>query len=183
MESKPDTWQRRSSKKVADCRVFTVREDDSVRASDGREGSFFVIESRDWVNVIAMTVDQRVVLIEQFRHGVEETILEIPGGMIDPGEDPLNAAKRELAEETGYTSDNWTFLGKSRPNPAIQNNVIFHYLAADSAQTLEKEFDEHESITTKLLSLDGVSKLIATGEITHSLVIAAFYFLSVTSKK
>jgi len=94
MESKPDTWQRRSSKKVADCRVFTVREDDSVRASDGREGSFFVIESRDWVNVIAMTVDQRVVLIEQFRHGVEETILEIPGGMIDPGEDPLNAAKR-----------------------------------------------------------------------------------------
>jgi len=61
--------------------------------------------------------------------------------------------------------------------------VIFHYLAADSVQTLEKQFDEHESITTKLLSLDGVSKLIATGEITHSLVIAAFYFLSVTSKK
>jgi ADP-ribose diphosphatase len=183
MESKPDTWQRRSSKKVADCRVFTVREDDSVRASDGREGRFFVIESRDWVNVIAMTVDQRVVLIEQFRHGVEEAILEIPGGMIDPGEDALNAAKRELAEETGYTSDDWTFLGKSRPNPAIQKNEIFHYLAAHSVQTLKTQFDEHESITTRLLSLDDVSKLIAAGEITHSLVIAAFYFLSVTSKQ
>ena len=183
MESKPDTWQRRSSKKVADCRVFTVREDESIRASDGREGRFFVIESRDWVNVIAMTGDQGVVLIEQFRHGIGETILEIPGGMVDPGEDPLDAAKRKLAEETGYTSGNWTFLGKSRPNPAIQNNTIFHYLAADSIQTREKQFDEHESITTKLLSPDDVSKHIAAGEITHSLVIAAFYFLSINADR
>ena len=179
MESKPDTWLRRSSKQIADCRVFTVREDECVRKNDGLEGKFFVIENSDWVNVIALTPDKKIVLIEQFRHGVEETIIEIPGGMVDAGEDPLAAAKRELAEETGFTSEKWTFLGKSHPNPALQNNQIFHFRAEDAVQTSGTKFDEHESITMKLFSLNDVYSLIAKGRITHSLAIAAFYFLSI----
>src|SRR5258708_6142978 len=181
MKVKPDTWQRKSSKRIADCRVFTVREDLCVRESDNRAGTFFVIENSDWVNVIALTAKSEVVLIEQFRHGVEDTIIEIPGGMVDPGEVPLDAAKRELAEETGYMSAKWTFLGKSRPNPAIQNNEIFHFLAMDCMATKPVHFDEHESIVTKLVQLDEVRHMIGAGAISHSLVVAAFYYFSAHS--
>ena len=98
--------------------------------------SFFVCENPDWVNIIALTKDKEVVLIEQFRHGTEEIILEIPGGMIDDDdEEPETAARRELLEETGFSADKFILFGKSHPNPAIQNNTIFHYLAFDCEKT------------------------------------------------
>jgi len=172
-----ETWKRKSSKKVADCRVFNVREDFCERESDGLEHSFFVIENPDWVNIIALTKENEVVLIEQFRHGIEEIILEIPGGMIDKNEKPETAARRELLEETGYSSDEFIFLGKSRPNPAIQDNWIYHFAAVNAEKIEEVNFDEHESVITKLLPFKDVKKLISDGNITHSLVVSAFYFL------
>lgn len=175
MKDKPETWKRKSSKEVADCRVFKVREDFCERASDSAEASFFVVESPDWVNVIALTIERQVVLIEQFRHGVEEIITEIPGGIVDKGEEPIAAARRELAEETGFTSGQIISLGKTRPNPAIQNNWIHHFLALDCEKTRATNFDEHEGITTKLTALKNFEYLIESNQITHSLVIAAFY--------
>lgn len=177
MTQTPDSWKRISSNEIADCRVFRVREDVCVRDSDEKEATFFVIENPNWVNIIATTKDNEVILIEQFRHGTAEIILEIPGGMIDEGEEPEAAAKRELLEETGFSSQNWVLLGKSDPNPAIQNNTVYHYLARDCAKTADTSFDQHESIATKLISLSSVENLIATGKITHSLVLAAFYYL------
>ena len=178
MTQKPDSWKRISSKDIADCRVFRVREDVCVRDSDQKESTFFVIESPDWVNIIATTKEGEVILIEQFRHGTAEIILEIPGGMIDEGEEPGAAAKRELLEETGFSSQDWVLLGKSDPNPAIQNNTVYHFLARDCAKTADTSFDQHESIATKIMPLSVVENLIAKGEITHSLVLAAFYYLS-----
>ena len=178
MSEKPETWKINSSRQVADCRVFKVREDMCERSSDSKESTFFVIENPDWVNVIALTKNNEVVLIEQFRHGAEEIILEIPGGMIDDDEEPEPAAKRELLEETGYSSDNFIFLGKSLPNPAIQNNFIHHFLAVDCQKTGDTSFDEHESVVTKLVSFDKISEMIETEEIAHSLVLAAFYRMS-----
>jgi ADP-ribose pyrophosphatase len=175
MTQKPETWKRNSSKKVADCRVFKVREDFCERESDNLKHSFFVIENPDWVNIIALTKKREVVLIEQFRHGIEETILEIPGGMIDDGEEPETAARRELLEETGFSADKFIFLGKSRPNPAIQDNWIYHFAAEDCEKTADVGFDEHESAVTKLVDLDEIEGLISNEKITHSLVLAAFY--------
>lgn len=173
-----ETWKRKSSKEVADCRVFKVREDFCERISDKKESSFFVCENPDWVNIIALTKDEKVVLIEQFRHGIEEIILEIPGGMIDDGEETETAARRELLEETGFSADKFVFLGKSRPNPAIQNNMIFHFLALDCEKTGDVSFDEHESVLTRIVSLEDAEKLIESGEISHSMVVAAFYYFS-----
>lgn len=177
MSEKPDSWQRISSKEKADCRVFKVREDTCRRESDGAEAGFFVIESPDWVNIIALTPEKKTVLIEQYRYGTEEIILEIPGGMIDGNEPAETAAKRELLEETGYSAERWIFLGSSRPNPAIQNNTVYHYLALDCLKTGETEFDDHESVVTKLEDYENVKQLIGSGEIVHSLVVAAFYYL------
>lgn len=183
MSDKPAIWKRTESKKIADCRVFSIREDLCRREGDGKTGTFYVIENPDWVNVIALTAEKKVVLIEQFRHGTEKIILEIPGGMTDENEPPEEAARRELLEETGYSSENFVFLGKSHPNPAIQNNTIYHYLALDCEKTAETAFDEHESVITKLFPLTEIEKLIKEEKITHSLVIAAFHWFNFRQKE
>ncbi len=103
--------------------------------------------------------------------------MEIPSGMVDDGENPQAAAQRELLEETGFSANNFILLGKSHANPAINNNLVYHYLALDCEKIQETTFDDHESVVTNLVSLDSVDELIAKGEITHSLVIAAFLWL------
>lgn len=183
MQNKPDIWLRNKSETVADCRVFKVRKDFCRRENSDAESTFFVCENPDWVNVIALNENGEVVLIEQFRHGIEKIILEIPGGMIDGAEDSQTGAMRELLEETGFTSEKWVFLGESNPNPAIQNNRMFHYLALDCRKSGETEFDEHESVVTKLVPLADCEKLIETGEIAHSLVVAAFYYYHLYGNK
>jgi ADP-ribose pyrophosphatase len=176
MNEEVETWERIESKEIADCRVFKVRE--NLMRNGDKTGKFYVIENSDWVNVVAVTKDFDVVMIEQFRHGIEEITLEIPGGMIDGDESPETAARRELLEETGYTSDEFVLLGKSRPNPAIQNNTIYHYLALNAEKTGEVCFDEHENAVTKLYPLLVIPNLIKSGGISHSLVVAALQYFS-----
>lgn len=176
MKHEAEIWENVESKEIADCRIFKVRED--LARNGERTGKFYVIENPDWVNVIAVTKNAEVVLIEQFRHGTGEIILEIPGGMIDGNEDPEAAARRELLEETGYSAKDFVFLGKSRPNPAINNNWLYHFAAFDAEQTEIVKFDEHESVVTKLGSLSEIPELIKSGEISHSLVVAAFQYFS-----
>ena len=183
MKTTPETWTRKKSEAVADCRVFKVREDFCENEANGKTANFFVVENPDWVNIVAVTKERQVVLIEQFRHGAEEIILEIPGGMVDESEDRKVAAERELTEETGYTSEEFIFLGKSRPNPAIQNNWIYHFAALNCEKTAATDFDEHESVMTKLVPLTEIENLIADGKFTHSLAITAFYYLTLTKIK
>ena len=181
MNHEVEIWETVESKEIADCRVFKVREDTSRNGA--KTGKFYVIENPDWVNVIAVTKDSEVVLIEQFRHGTGEVILEIPGGMLDAGERAENAARRELLEETGYSAKEFVFLGKSRPNPAINNNWLYHFAALDAEKTGNIEFDEHESVVTKLYPVTAIPNLIKSGEITHSLVLAAFQYFSFYTMK
>jgi len=183
MKEKPETWKRISSEQIADARVFKVRKDFCERESDGLEATFFVAENPDWVNVVALTESGNVILIEQFRHGTEEIVLEIPGGMVDEGESHSISAARELLEETGFEPREMIPLGRSRPNPALQNNWIYHYLALDCEIKTETNLDKHESIIVKLVPLKEISKLIADGEITHSLVIAAFGLFNLSTHK
>lgn len=178
MNERPAEWKKIESEIIADCRVFKVREDLCEHSIDKRKHNFFVIECPDWCNIIGLTESNEIVLIEQYRQGIEEIILELPGGMIDAGEEPLTAAKRELLEETGYSSDKFVYLGMSLPNPAIQNNWMYHYLALDCQLTAATKFDEHEELITKLVNFKEINELIKNGKILHSLVVAAFQYFA-----
>lgn len=175
MNEEPEIWARIASEEVADCRVFKVRRDLSRRATDAAQHTFFCVESPEWVNVIPLTAANEVVLIRQYRHGAEEITLEIPGGMVDAGETPREAALRELAEETGFVPREIVSLGKSRPNPAIQNNWVHHFLALDCAKINETVFDSTESVVAELFDLKEIPQLFREEKITHSLVLACFH--------
>jgi ADP-ribose pyrophosphatase len=178
----PRPWARESSEQIADCRVFKVRRDSSLDPRDGRAHDFYVIEAPDWINVIPLTGDGRVVLIEQYRHGTGEISLEIPGGMVDAGESPREAAARELLEETGYEAGEVALLGKLRPNPAIQDNWIHTYVARGVRYRCEPENAGTEQTFVRLFPLERIPSLIAEGKITHALVVAGFHWLSLAQQ-
>jgi 8-oxo-dGTP pyrophosphatase MutT (NUDIX family) len=170
-------WERVDSELVADCRILRIKRDISLDPRSRTAHDFFVIEAPNWINVIPFTTDGRVILIEQYRHGTGEITLEIPGGLVDQHESPAAAAARELLEETGYECDSLELLGRTRPNPAIQNNWQHTYVARDCRWIGDPKPDEVEDIGVRLVSLDDVRRMIASGVINHALVVVAFYYL------
>ena len=176
MSDKADAWKKVDSEQVADCEVFKVHRATFERDYDGERAEFYLVDNPDWVNVIALTTDKEAIFIEQYRQGTESMIFEIPGGMVDEGEDPEATMHRELAEETGYSGGRLIPIGRTYPNPAQQSNVIYHYLALDCERTEEVKFDEHESIVTRLVPLQQIDELVHNGTITHALAITAIYF-------
>ncbi|HEX8422835.1 MAG TPA: NUDIX hydrolase [Pyrinomonadaceae bacterium] len=175
-------WRRRSSEIIADCRVFQVRRDLSVSPHKGSEHDFFVLESSDWINIIPLTPDNEVVMIEQYRHGSEEVTLEIPGGMVDAGESPVAAAAREMLEETGYAATREVInLGKVRPNPAIHNNWIHTFLTRDVELRRKPLIESTEHTVVRLVPLADIPRLILSGAINHALVVVGFHLLSLSA--
>lgn len=180
MTTEVDQWRTEHSEQLADCRVFTVRRDRKVRMSAaasraGQQHDFFVIDSPDWINVVALTANDELVLIEQYRQGTDSLTLEVPGGLVDPGETALQAAVRELREETGYVAEQWVHLGTTEPNPAIQSNRLDTFLALSAEQAEVPQFDRTEHIKVHLRTLDSAFDLIDSGHIRHALVIVALH--------
>jgi 8-oxo-dGTP pyrophosphatase MutT (NUDIX family) len=169
-------WEKIGSTPVGDFRIFTIRSDRRVSPRTQEEHDFFVIDCVDWVNVIALTPDQQVVMVEQFRHGSNTVELEIPGGMID-AEDPSPeaAGQRELREETGYAGENARVLGRVFPNPAIMSNVCFTILVENCRCAHPVQLDGTEDLLTRLVPVAELPALMAAGKIRHSLVAAALY--------
>jgi 8-oxo-dGTP pyrophosphatase MutT (NUDIX family) len=142
----------------------------------GQKHEFYIIDSPDWVNVIPITADGKVILVEQYRFGTKESSLEIPGGMLDHGETPGSAASRELLEETGYAGDEPILLGTVHPNPAIHTNRCYTYLIKNVTYRRLPRQDSTEDIEVHRVPLSEIRGLIREDKITHALVIAAFYW-------
>jgi 8-oxo-dGTP pyrophosphatase MutT (NUDIX family) len=170
-------WKNVSKESLIETPVFNVRRDHKRRQPPPLSKDFYVIEAVDWVNVIPVTRDGDVVFISLHRHGTDQPSLEIPGGMIDPEDSsPMAAGQRELREETGYTSDPLLPLGVVHPNPAIQDNRCHTFLAPNARLAGEPDPDEGESITVVKYPLAQVPELFRKERVTHSLVIAGFFW-------
>jgi ADP-ribose pyrophosphatase len=169
----PLPWKRERSETGPDLLVARARFDWVENPRTGETLRRLVLDTSDWVNVVALTDERRLVVVRQYRFGSGTVTTEIPGGVIDRGEAPLAAAQRELREETGFTSARWTALGPVEPNPAFQNNLCHHFLAEGARRTHELELDPGEDIVVDTLALSEVRARIQSGAIRHSLVISA----------
>ena len=171
-------WTRTDERVIARTRIFDLYEADwTCREDDTKSGSFVQIRSRDWVNVIAVTPSDELVMVEQFRFGSESVTLEPVAGIVEAGEDPMDTCRRELLEETGYVSEGtirpigWTYT-----NPAILTNKCHYGLITDVKPTGKRNLDQHEQLATRLVPIADAPGLIAKGVITHALAVCAVYF-------
>ena len=171
-------WKKLSSKPVGDFRIFKLRSDLCVNPRTGKEHDFYVLDSVHWVNVVALTPDRKIVMVEQYRHGSGTVELEIPGGMMDPHEtDPVATGVRELREETGYQGENARLLTHVSANPAIFSNNCYTVIVENCRLQHGVEFDAGEDLITKLISLEEIPGLVAAEKFQHPLVVVALYHL------
>jgi 8-oxo-dGTP pyrophosphatase MutT (NUDIX family) len=165
-------WTRSSIENVGHFRVFDVNRAEMLRP-DGRRAPhpIYTFGCPDWANVLAITDDDHAVFVWQYRHGTDALSLEIPGGVIDAGEDPLEAAKRELKEETGYAADTWEPLARVHPNPALQGNQQHSFLARGARLVGGTHFDETEECEVALIPVADLATLLDEGHVTHALAV------------
>ncbi len=173
MDTKPCPWITLATEVLGTYPIFELSRNRLRSPMSGREHHFLRLDCPDWVNVIAVTDDHRMVLVEQYRHGTDEMTLEIPGGAVDPGESPETTAARELEEETGYRASELIEIGRVDPNPAFLSNRCWTYLALGCRNDGTMNLDPSEEIAVELAPLAEFGRLIDRGAITHSLVIAA----------
>src|SRR5277367_2283156 len=176
---KPRKWKTVSSDVAYHTPIFDLHRRRSTHARRG-ERDFFILDAPNWVNIIPLAKNGDVVMIRQWRHGISEFTLEVPGGMVDAEDpSPMYAARREMIEETGFDSDAIVALGKVHPNPAIQGNICFSFLAQDVRQVERVVALGDEETEVVMVPMREIPKLIASADIMHALTIAAFSFLHI----
>ncbi len=168
-------WSVLDKKVLIDSPMFTFSKYKFLHGDKNTIHDFFILDTSDWVNILPLTADNQVVLIRQYRAGIDEILIEIPGGIMDTGEkDPIVTAKRELEEETAYVSDDLELLGTMFPNPSFMTNKNYFVLAKNVKPLGHTHFDPSEYIETFTVPLEKIPEMIRNGEILHSLTINAF---------
>lgn len=174
-DSNPRPWRILAEDHLQHCKVFDVHRATMESPSTGDPHPFFRIESPAWVNVVALTEQDELVMVRQWRHGSRAVTLEIPGGLVDPGETPAVAAARELLEETGFRAGRLTSLGSINPNPALFANRCHMQVAQGCERVAEIQNSATEETIVELLPLAALPATLRRGGIDHALVVAALY--------
>ncbi|MDR3317707.1 MAG: NUDIX hydrolase [Puniceicoccales bacterium] len=176
MNSKvPSRWQLNSEVKHFSCPIFNIYERKYKHPIDHRCGNFYILKTVDWVQVIALTLSGKLIMVEQFRFGTEMLSLETPGGLMEKGENAVVAGIRELKEETGYAGREGRCIGVMYPNPALQNNRLHIIMVEGCEKIEEQDLDENEEIRCLELNFEECLEKIKKGEIMHGLAIAALF--------
>lgn len=169
-------WKMLSSRYVYEDRWFQARAD-SCEFPDGRIiEPYYVLEVPDWANTIIVTKEEKIVLVRQYRYAADLTTYELPGGILEKNEEPIEGAKREMEEETGYTSDEIEFLMKLSPNPALNNNTAYFFLARNAYPVANsKNMDEFEDIDVISFSKEEIWQLLKENKMQHGVQIGPLY--------
>lgn len=174
MDRNPEkSWEIIRSEQGPNLILFQARYDWVRNPRNDKFMKAVILESTDWVNVVAITPEKKILVVQQYRFGVGKTTVEIPAGIMNAGETPKEAAIRELKEETGYTAADWKYLGWVEANPAFLNNRCHQWLALDAIKTSPVELDDSEEISMAELSLAEVRREIEQGHMRNSLTVLA----------
>jgi len=168
-------WTRVATKVLNDLRIMKVQEVTAISPKTGNEHGFFVLDTVDWVNVLPITPDQEVVFVRQYRHGSDDLSLEIPGGMVDPGEAPIVSAARECLEESGFRASDLKSLGVLNPNPAVFNNQLHTFVAEDVVIEADIQNTATEQTEVVLVPVADLTSYLLDGRIDHALVAATLW--------
>lgn len=170
-----EKWKRLGQKVLLDLRIMKVLEIEASSARGVAPHPFYVFDTVDWINVLPITADGQVVFVRQYRHGSDEISLEIPGGMVDPGEEPAVAAVRECLEESGFRAEELVSLGALRPNPAVFSNYLHTFVAHNVTEVGEIQNTATEETELVLFDLEALPALMLDGTIDHALVVATIW--------
>ena len=170
-------WRTLDKETLIETPIFEVNRVRRAHPDTHIESNFWQIAPPDWANIVALTDDDDIVLVRQYRHGTDTITLEIPGGAIDEGEGVHEGAERELREETGFTCESWHVIGTIDPNPAFMSNRCVTLLGLGAKRTTETSFDEHEELYVELHPVEAFFSMIDDGTIRHGVVVAAAYYL------
>lgn len=171
---KRDSWEIVDTRLEQCGGMFRVRIDSVIMPRNKKRYNVYALQLSDWVNIVALTPQGEVVMVRQYRHGIRDFTLEFPGGVIDLGDTPEEAALRELREETGYEVEEILPVGMVYPNPAIQTNRCFTFLGRNAKQIYEQELDELEDIEVVTVPAGKIAEMIRDGRINHGLIVSAF---------
>ncbi len=169
-------WQKLASKYLVKEKWATLRVDTCKLPNGTVKDDYYVLEYPNWVNAIALTRENKIILVRQYRFAAEIISLEVPGGVIDDGEDPETAVKRELLEETGYSFETCELIATLYPNPATSTNKTFTYLLTGGSKTHEQHLDEHEILNVEEYTIEEVKQLLADNKIDQALHAAALFY-------
>lgn len=177
-------WDTISKSELGDFKIFRAELIRRKHPLRNKESDFVILNSNNWANVVPVTKDNKILLIEQYRQGSDSITIEIPGGLVEIDELPIDAAKRECIEETGFSSsENLILIGECLPNPAFLNNHCYSYAWFGLEKLYDQNLDENEDIRVVKADYETVKEMIRTGKINHSIIVTALHYFFEYYKK